>query len=507
MADEHNAVHRVRTLLRYLPPISELKKEGVLPKETLFPTFKKGGVIGGPTAKTVGYDVYGIFMEKIIELSIGNDPIHVEELLQLLSTRKSFKIKPEQYNNIIKMTREHFKDKKNIKFQEELLAYPIVGHPDIVTEDTVYDIKTAYQWNSMRIEATYQVLAYYCLAQKMGMTNISHIGMVMPIQGTIIRINMKGAKKSWNWEPFYDKMIEAISLKNNREKLYAECDIFDAINFHNLMAMTVGYTLSRSKEFENFFKNMIQTMTKPFQMFVSGKTSFSLSLPQSIKTTVKNVLTKPGAIKGFVHSSYGFNLSNPWGERREGEEVPALYRKWKKLSLMCIDMGISGVVIHTGKIAKMNRETALKNMFDSVTIMAQANFPECKMLIETPAGQEGELLSSPEELASFYLSLSNETKKNVAICVDTCHIFVAGYDIMEYISILESFDIPIELIHYNDSKMPKGSRRDRHAAMPEVYMDPFTGEPVVQSFGYIGVEQLSCFLNWALNRGVPLVHE
>ncbi len=500
-------VHRVRTLLSYIPLIGDLKKDKIIPNVTLFPTFKKGGTLGGPMAKHVGYDIFGLFMEKVIELSINDDLLSAMEFLELLATRKSFKLKPIQYIDIIKTTKDHFKDKKDIKFQVELLSYPIAGHPDIVTSDTVYDIKTAYRWNRMRVESTYQVLSYYCLAQKLGMTNITHIGMILPVQNTIIRIKLGGSSKPWNWEPFYNKMLEAVDLKTQRQNLYNKCNIFDAINFQNLMNTTVGYTLSRSKELIDFFNHMIKTMTRPFQFFVAGQNSYNLDLPQNIINDVKNVLTKPGAIKGFIHSSYAFKLSNPWGDRRDGEESPVLYRKWKKLSEMAINMGVSGVVIHVGQISDMTKEVAMKNMYDSVYEMAKFSTPKCKMLIETPAGQNGELHCAPEEFASFYLSLSPETKENVAVCVDTCHVFSAGYDPLEYVQILESFDVPIELIHYNDSKMPKGSKRDRHAGMPRVYMNPYTGEPEVESFGYIGVEKLYCFLEWAVMRGIPLVHE
>ncbi len=498
-------IHRVRTLLRYIPNLGDLKKEGVLPKATLFPTFKRGGNIGNQMAKHIGYDIYGLFIEKVIELSVNDELISSEEYLELLSSRKSFKLKPKQYTNIISMTRDHFKDKKDINFQMELLSSPIVGHPDIVTSDTVYEIKTAYRWNRMRVEATHQLLSYYCLAQKLGMNNITHIGLVLPIQETIIRIKMGGVTKRWDWKPFYNKMLEAVKLKVMRENLYV-CNLPNLLEFQMLMKTVVGYTLSRTKELLDFFLHMITTMDRPFQFFIAGQNSYNLTMAQNIQDKVRAVLTKPGAIKGYIHSSYAFKLSNPWGQRREGENVPALYSKWKKLMEMSIYMGISGVVIHTGQIAKMTEEVAMDNMRESVIEMAKFSTPQCKMLIESPAGQKGELLASPEELGSFYLSLDPETQANVALCVDSCHVFVSNYDPMEYVKVLEGLDVPIELIHYNDSKFPFGARKDRHAGMPRVYLNEF-GVPAVESYGYIGVETLSCFLNWAVSRGIPLVHE
>ena len=78
---------------------------------------------------------------------------------------------------------------------------------------------------------------------------------------------------------------------------------------------------------------------------------------------------------------------------------------------------------------------------------------------------------------------------------------------MEYVKVLEALHIPIELIHFNDSKLPFNAHRDRHAGLPQVYMNPLSGQLEVQSYGFIGVDELYCFLNWAVSRGIPLVNE
>ena len=499
-------VHRVRTLLRYLPNMGELQKDKIIPGTALFPTFKKGGNLNNQMANTVGYSVFGLYVEKIIALSITNDPLSPEELLQLLSEAKFFKTKPLVYNEVISMTRDHFKDKSDIKFNYELLSMPIAGHPDIISSDTVYDVKTAFQWNRMRKDTTYQLLSYYALARKLGMNNITHIGLILPVQKSIVRIKMD----KWDWKPFYDKLLETITLKANREKLYV-CNTFDAFEFELLKRAVVGNTLSRSKKFLDMFYYIIND-TKPFQFFIAGQNSYSLEMAANIKDKIRYALTKPNAVKGYIHSSYAFKLSNPWSDRRDGEEVPVLYRKWQKLMELSIYMNISGVVIHTGQTCESNKnramtvDVALENMRNSVIEMAKFSTPKCKMLIESPAGQSGELLPSPEELASFYISLDDATKTHVALCVDTCHVFSAGYDPMEYINIIEDLGVPIELIHYNDSELPKGSHRDRHAAIPIVYPD-INGMPVIKSYGYIGVEKLACVLNWAVERGISCVHE
>jgi deoxyribonuclease-4 len=92
---------------------------------------------------------------------------------------------------------------------------------------------------------------------------------------------------------------------------------------------------------------------------------------------------------------------------------------------------------------------------------------EVTILLENTAGQGASLGASIEELA---WALEHLEKERFGICLDTCHAFVAGYDVstpegygqlMEQIDRLIGFD-RLHLFHLNDSKKPLGSRVDRH---------------------------------------------
>jgi deoxyribonuclease-4 len=84
------------------------------------------------------------------------------------------------------------------------------------------------------------------------------------------------------------------------------------------------------------------------------------------------------------------------------------------------------------------------------------------------AGTGTALGSSFEEMATLLSLIPRKERHRVGVCIDTCHVFAAGYDIVnEYEKVWEQFEEHLGFgllgaLHLNDSKMPLGSRRDRH---------------------------------------------
>ena len=89
----------------------------------------------------------------------------------------------------------------------------------------------------------------------------------------------------------------------------------------------------------------------------------------------------------------------------------------------------------------------------------------CPLLIETPSSQGTELLTTIDEFQEFYQRFNQEDQQRIRICIDTCHVFASGYDPLEYLSkwINTMGRETVGLIHFNDSKDVKGSKKDRHA--------------------------------------------
>lgn len=118
------------------------------------------------------------------------------------------------------------------------------------------------------------------------------------------------------------------------------------------------------------------------------------------------------------------------------------------------------------------------------------------VLLETMAGKGSEIGRSFEELRSIIDRI--ELQNKIGVCLDTCHVFDAGYDIVNDLEgVLEQFDKIIGLerlkaLHINDSKNPIGSHKDRHAKIGE---------------GNIGAEAIAAVISHPKLQGLPCLLE
>lgn len=118
------------------------------------------------------------------------------------------------------------------------------------------------------------------------------------------------------------------------------------------------------------------------------------------------------------------------------------------------------------------------------------------VLLETMAGKGSEIGGRFEELAAIIDKV--ELKEKMGVCLDTCHISDAGYDIIgDPEGVLDEFDCIIGLnrlkaIHVNDSLNPTGAHKDRHACIGE---------------GKIGLEAIVKFINNPRLKGLPMILE
>jgi len=478
---------RVRTLIPFLD-YSDLRKKKILPKQALFTKVSRGGTFP-KIAQKMGYMDFGSYMEVIIQEAIVCSSVPLLEVFEgcraPLHEEYQSLFKPEDYVEIGEMVRDHFCVGDSIPTFEPEWFVPedgVVGHPDVVTEDCVYDIKTTGRFNAMRAETIFQILSYYCLAQIQGLL-VTHVGLILPAQRKIFKVDVR----EWNWKPFWNKLKECIALKEAQSRLYQMPMLEHAIFLTE--SQRVGTHIEK--------KNLLNMMNfgRPLQFFVGGRVSTKVTkLTHCMTNTLKNRLHPPI----FIHAPYNINLSKPYGKLKREEDdqldLPWTCYQTREVIRTGLKAGINGVVVHCGKQGGISEEEALKGMRESLCHIAPHVEDEsvCPLLLETSSGQSGELLSDPEEFAQFYLALPEEVQKKIKICLDTCHVFAAGFDPMEFIETLESKKIPIALIHYNDSKMPKGSKRDRHAAIGR---------------GYIGIKPLFNVLMWANANNIPCVHE
>jgi deoxyribonuclease-4 len=177
------------------------------------------------------------------------------------------------------------------------------------------------------------------------------------------------------------------------------------------------------------------------------------------------------------HGSYLVNPASPEPATRE-RSVTALVDELERAERL----GLAGAVLHPGSHvgAGVERGLARVSRFLDRVFRRTAGF-RTLLLLETTAGQGSNLGSTFEELAGILDGVREPER--LGICLDTCHLFAAGFPIHHrdgYRETRAALDTTIGLervraIHLNDSKMPFASRRDRHEhiGQGEIGLDAF----------------------------------
>jgi deoxyribonuclease-4 len=168
-----------------------------------------------------------------------------------------------------------------------------------------------------------------------------------------------------------------------------------------------------------------------------------------------------------AHDSYLINLASPDPALR-ARSVDSMAAELAR----CEALGVELLVSHPGNYMD-DRASGLARNADGVA-EALARAPGRTVLcLETTAGQGTVLGATFEELAALIDRLPAEARARVGVCLDTCHVYSAGYDLVgDYDGVWARFDDVLGLdrlrvLHLNDSKAPFGSRKDRHELIAE----------------------------------------
>lgn len=190
-----------------------------------------------------------------------------------------------------------------------------------------------------------------------------------------------------------------------------------------------------------------------------------------------SAVTNGGLRIPCAHSSYLINLASGNAELW-GRSVAAFTVELERASAL----GLAGVVIHPGSAVDLGEDEAIRRIAQALDecLMRTSRWP-IEIWLETTAGQ-GTSIGHRFEQIGRILSLLKDSSR-VGVCVDTCHIFAAGYPLAtadEYGATFEAFDAAIGVgriraFHLNDSKKDLGSRVDRHEHIGEgkLGLEPF----------------------------------
>ena len=207
----------------------------------------------------------------------------------------------------------------------------------------------------------------------------------------------------------------------------------------------------------------------------------ALALMQENNIDINNIV---------VHAPYIINLANTLKP-----EIYELGVKFLKEEILRTEqIGMSILVLHPGSHVKQGEEAGIASIIKGLNEVIRPDM-KVKIALETMAGKGSELGYTFEQLKQIIDGV--EDSSHLGICMDTCHMHDAGYDVSHFDDLLDEFDRIIGLdrlfvIHVNDSKNERGARKDRHENIGN---------------GYIGFEALDRIANHPSLISIPKILE
>ena len=195
-----------------------------------------------------------------------------------------------------------------------------------------------------------------------------------------------------------------------------------------------------------------------------------------------------------AHNSYLINIAAAMPALR-AQSIAALGDELDRAE----SLGLDGLVMHPGSYTTGTEEEGLRLIGDAITgLLAERPGAKTKVLLEHTAGQGTNLGHRFEHLAAILDRVGGSPR--VGVCIDTCHLLAAGYDLCSpegYEQTFRDFDRRvgldrIKVFHLNDSKKPCGSRVDRHEHIGK---------------GCLGLEPFRMLLNDPRFAGLPMLLE
>lgn len=192
----------------------------------------------------------------------------------------------------------------------------------------------------------------------------------------------------------------------------------------------------------------------------------------------------------IIHAPYIINLANNKDEEKWKFTVNFLKEEVERAK----KFGVNKIVLHPGSHVGLGVEKGLENIANGLNlVLTEEEGPI--ICLETMAGKGTEVGTDFLQLNQIIKNVKN--KKRIMVCIDTCHIYDAGYDVSNFDAVLDDFDEVIGLdklgcIHLNDDKNQMGSHKDRHANI---------------GFGTIGFENIEKIAYNPRVRKLPLILE
>ena len=229
--------------------------------------------------------------------------------------------------------------------------------------------------------------------------------------------------------------------------------------------MQIGAHVSISGSLDLAVDNAVERECGAFQIFTRNPRSwFAKDLDPVQVKKFKEKLQKSGIdrMATCAHMPYLPNLSSP-DEDGYQKSIKSMTQEIER----CHELGIPYLVTHLGSHKGSGEENGMRRLVGALNKVAETN-ADVIILLENTAGQKNSVGSDFTQLEEIFSKC--KPSKKFGICLDTCHAFVAGYDLRtkeDVTKAIKKFDDSIglenlKILHLNDSKGELNSNRDRH---------------------------------------------
>ena len=258
-----------------------------------------------------------------------------------------------------------------------------------------------------------------------------------------------------------------------------------------MATLNIGAHISIANGYEKAALDAISIGANTFQFFTRNPRGGAAKelIPSDVENLYK-LLKRHNFAPILAHSPYTINMAS------DREEIRLGARELIKYDMEILDQIPCNLYnIHPGSRKKDTAEEGIERIIsavnDSLTSDNTATF-----LFETMSGKGGEMGRNFDEIAAIIDGI--ELKDQLGVCLDTCHVFCAGYDIVNDLDgVITEFDKVIGLdrlkaIHLNDTMNDIGTNKDRHAKLGE---------------GYIGLDAIIRIINHPILKKLPFFLE
>ena len=259
--------------------------------------------------------------------------------------------------------------------------------------------------------------------------------------------------------------------------------------------MQIGCHVSASGSVDKAVDNAVERNCSAFQIFTRSPRSWhAKELTKEVIDAFKSKL-KDSKIDRFAicaHMPYLPNLATPKDDAFE-KSVNTLINEVER----CAQLGIPYLVTHLGSHLGTGEEAGIKKLVDGLTKAGQTK-NDVMILLENTAGQKNSVGSDFKQLGEIFKQL--KPGKKFGVCIDTCHAFVAGYDLRTAEKVKKTFKefdkhVGIEnlkILHLNDARGEIGCNLDRHYHL---------------GLGGIGEEGITSVVKFANKKKIPIILE